>query len=72
MMRPASTPASGCTPRPRLYTSAFQSRAAVHRELEVYSMDDERVYGPVFHRMWFSELRIGLTCLIRKCVPLYK
>ncbi|MYC64655.1 MAG: DEAD/DEAH box helicase [Caldilineaceae bacterium SB0661_bin_34] len=43
------------TATPRIYTSAAQSRAAANRELEVYSMDDERVYGPVFHRMAFSE-----------------
>ena len=43
------------TATPRIYTSAAQSRAAVNRELEVYSMDDEIVYGPVFHRMAFSE-----------------
>ena len=43
------------TATPRIYTSATQSRASVNRELEVYSMDDENVYGPVFHRMAFSE-----------------
>ncbi|MXZ40860.1 MAG: DEAD/DEAH box helicase [Caldilineaceae bacterium SB0666_bin_21] len=43
------------TATPRIYTSATQSRAAANRELEVYSMDDESVYGPVFHRMAFSE-----------------
>ena len=43
------------TATPRIYTSAAQSRAAANRELELYSMDDESVYGPVFHRMQFSE-----------------
>ncbi len=43
------------TATPRVYTSAAQSRAAANRALEVFSMDDERVYGPVFHRMQFSE-----------------
>ncbi len=43
------------TATPRIYTSAVQSRAAANRELEVYSMDDEGVYGPVFYRMAFSE-----------------
>ena len=43
------------TATPRIYTSAAQSRAAADRALEIYSMDDERVYGPVFHRMQFSE-----------------
>ena len=43
------------TATPRIYTSAAQSRAAANRAMEVYSMDDESVYGPVFHRMQFSE-----------------
>ena len=43
------------TATPRIYTSTAQSRATVNRDLEVYSMDDERVYGPVFYRMQFSE-----------------
>ncbi len=43
------------TATPRIYTSAAQNRAAANRDLEVYSMDDERAYGPVFHRMQFSE-----------------
>ena len=43
------------TATPRIYTSAAQSRAAADRTLEIYSMDDERIYGPVFHRMQFSE-----------------
>ncbi|MYD89694.1 MAG: DEAD/DEAH box helicase [Caldilineaceae bacterium SB0662_bin_9] len=43
------------TATPRIYTSAAQSRAAANRALEIYSMDDARVYGPVFHRMQFSE-----------------
>ena len=43
------------TATPRIYTSAAQSRAAANRELEVYSMDDGSVYGPVLYRMAFSE-----------------
>ena len=43
------------TATPRIYTSAVQSRAAANRELEVYSMDDGSVYGPVLYRMAFSE-----------------
>ena len=43
------------TATPRVYTSAAQSRAAANRAMEVFSMDDERVYGPAFHRMQFSE-----------------
>ena len=43
------------TATPRIYTVAAQSRAAADRALDVYSMDDEAVYGPVFHRMQFSE-----------------
>ena len=43
------------TATPRIYTSAAQSKAAAKRELELYSMDDARIYGPVFHRMQFSE-----------------
>ena len=43
------------TATPRIYTSAAQSKAAAKRELDLYSMDDARVYGPVFHRMQFSE-----------------
>ena len=43
------------TATPRIYTSAVQSRAAANRELEVYSMDDGSVYGPVLYRMAFSK-----------------
>ena len=43
------------TATPRIYTSAVQSRAAANRELEVYSMDDGSVYGPVLYHMAFSE-----------------
>ena len=41
------------TATPRLYTEAARGKAA-DRDLEVYSMDDESVYGPVFYRMAFS------------------
>ena len=43
------------TATPRIYTTAVQSRAQARRELEIYSMDDEAVYGPVFHQMAFSQ-----------------
>ena len=43
------------TATPRIYTSAAQSRAAARQDMEVFSMDDESVYGPIFHRMEFSE-----------------
>ena len=42
------------TATPRLYTESARGRAA-DRNLEIYSMDDESVYGPVFYRMAFSE-----------------
>ena len=44
------------TATPRLYTAGAKSRAReADRNLEVFSMDDEQVYGPVFYRMAFSE-----------------
>ena len=43
------------TATPRIYTTAAQSRAQARRELEIYSMDDEAVYGPIFHQMAFSQ-----------------
>ena len=42
------------TATPRLYTESARGRAA-DRNLEIYSMDDESVYGPVFDKMAFSE-----------------
>ena len=42
------------TATPRLYTESAKGRAA-DRNLEIYSMNDESVYGPVFYRMAFSE-----------------
>ena len=42
------------TATPRLYTESAKGRAA-DRNMEVYSMNDESVYGPVFYRMAFSE-----------------
>ena len=47
------------TATPRIYTSAAQSRAAARQDMEVFSMDDESVYGPIFHRMEFSEAISG-------------
>ncbi len=41
------------TATPRLYTAAARSKAASH-DVEVFSMDDEAVYGPEFHRLPFS------------------
>ena len=41
------------TATPRLYTEGARTKAARH-ELEVFSMDDEAVYGPEFHRLPFS------------------
>ncbi len=43
------------TATPRLYTAAARSRAAANRDLEIFSMNDEAVYGPVFYRMTFSQ-----------------
>ena len=42
------------TATPRLYTEAAKKRAS-QQEMTIYSMDDEAVYGPEFHRMTFSE-----------------
>ena len=42
------------TATPRLYTEGAKGRA-IDRELEIYSMDDETIYGPEFYRMSFSE-----------------
>ena len=42
------------TATPRLYTESARGRAA-DRNLDIYSMDDESVYGPVFSKMAFSE-----------------
>ena len=44
------------TATPRLYTAGAKSRARdADRNLEVFSMDDESVFGPVFYRMAFSK-----------------
>ena len=44
------------TATPRIYTAGAKSRARdADRNLEVFSMDDESVFGPVFYRMAFSE-----------------
>ena len=42
------------TATPRLYTESARGRAA-DRNLDIYSMDDELVYGPVFYKMAFSQ-----------------
>ena len=42
------------TATPRLYTESAKGKAA-DRNLEIYSMNDESVYGPEFYKMAFSE-----------------
>ena len=42
------------TATPRLYTQSAKSKAARH-DIEVFSMDDETIYGPEFHRLPFSK-----------------
>ena len=42
------------TATPRLYTEGAKAKAARH-SVEVFSMDDEEVYGPEFHRLQFSD-----------------
>ena len=42
------------TATPRLYTQSAKSKAA-HHDIDVFSMDDEAVYGPEFHRLAFSK-----------------
>ena len=42
------------TATPRLYTEGAKSKAKIN-DIGVYSMDDETVYGPEFHRLAFSE-----------------
>ena len=42
------------TATPRLYTESAKKRAS-RQEMTIYSMDDEAVYGPEFHRMTFSD-----------------
>ena len=41
------------TATPRLYTESAKEKAARH-DVEVFSMDDEETYGPLFHRLLFS------------------
>ena len=41
------------TATPRLYTEGARSKAARHA-VEVFSMDDEKTYGPELHRLPFS------------------
>ena len=44
------------TATPRIYTSAAKGRARdADRNLEVFSMDDDERFGPVFYRMAFSQ-----------------
>ena len=42
------------TATPRIYTDAAKSKAR-ENDIQVYSMDDESVYGPEFHRLGFGE-----------------
>ena len=43
------------TATPRLYTDKVKGKAAENsRDFDVYSMDDEAVYGPEFYRMGFG------------------
>ena len=42
------------TATPRLYTEGARAKAARH-DIEVFSMDDPRMYGPEFHRLPFSK-----------------
>ena len=42
------------TATPRIYTASAQAKAARH-DVEVYSMDDENVFGPELHRLTFSK-----------------
>ena len=42
------------TATPRLYTASAKKKAVKH-EVEVFSMDDEAVYGPELHRLQFSQ-----------------
>ena len=42
------------TATPRLYTDSAKGRAT-DKNLDIYSMDDKSVYGPVFYHMAFSE-----------------
>ncbi|MCZ0939117.1 MAG: DEAD/DEAH box helicase family protein [Caldilineaceae bacterium] len=42
------------TATPRLYTESAKGRAA-DRNLEIFSMNDESVYGPEFYKMAFSQ-----------------
>ena len=41
------------TATPRLYTESAKAKAASH-DVDVFSMDDPRTYGPEFHRLPFS------------------
>ncbi|MCQ3807486.1 MAG: DEAD/DEAH box helicase family protein, partial [Acidimicrobiia bacterium] len=44
------------TATPRLYTNQVKTKASEHAtDFDVYSMDDEDTYGPVFYRMGFGE-----------------
>jgi len=42
------------TATPRIYGAAVKKRA-VDQEIEVASMDDETVFGPVLHRLTFGQ-----------------
>lgn len=50
------------TATPRIFAEASKTKAA-DKGAELYSMDDEAVYGPEFHRLGFGEaVRRGLLC----------
>ena len=42
------------TATPRLYTSRVTKKAA-ERGIDLYGMDDSKIFGPVFHNLSFSE-----------------
>ena len=42
------------TATPRIYTDSAKSKAR-ENDIQVYSMDDETIYGPEFHRLGFGE-----------------
>ena len=43
------------TATPRIYSEAAKSRALQIGQVALYSMDDEAIYGPEFHRMTFHD-----------------
>ena len=49
------------TATPRFYTSRLRREAGVH-DVEVASMDDETVFGPVLHRLTLRRGQSSATC----------